>query len=83
MGAVPGLPHHVIGRPAVARPTPQCRSDQPNPGAIVPILPAQCAVRNTLPAGRPYGMESDRNPGAGDPCRLDDSGLIEHPVRLG
>jgi hypothetical protein len=37
MGALPGLPHHVIGRPAVARPTPQCRSDQPNPGAIVPI----------------------------------------------
>jgi hypothetical protein len=44
MGALPGLPHRVIGRPAVARPTPQCRSDQPNPGAIVPILPAQRAV---------------------------------------
>jgi len=46
-GALPGLPYHGRRRPADARLAPRRVCDGSYPGAIVPILPAQCAVRRT------------------------------------
>jgi hypothetical protein len=40
-----GLPHHERDRPAEARSAPRCDSDQSHSGAIVPLLPAERAVR--------------------------------------
>ena len=44
-GALPGLPHHRRCRPAEARLTPRRGCDGANAGAVVPIMPAERAVR--------------------------------------
>ena len=44
-GALPGLPHHRRRRPADARLAPRRGRDGSYPGAVVPILPAERAVR--------------------------------------
>jgi len=41
---LPGLPHHERDRPAHARPSPRRGRDQPYPGALLPIMPAERAV---------------------------------------
>jgi hypothetical protein len=41
---LPGMPHDAINRPADARSPPRRRSNQPHSIAVVPLLPAECAV---------------------------------------
>ena len=45
LGSVPGLLHHQCDRPAHARPASRCGNHQPYPSAVMPIMPAQCALR--------------------------------------
>jgi hypothetical protein len=47
VGTLPGLPDHSGYRPAHARSSPRCRSDEPDPVAVVPLLPAERAVCRT------------------------------------
>jgi len=44
-GALPGLSHHRRRRPADARLAPRRRRDSPYARAVLPMLPAECAVR--------------------------------------
>jgi hypothetical protein len=44
-GAMPGLPHHRRCRSTRARLAPRRGRDGPNPCAVVPLLPAERAVR--------------------------------------
>jgi hypothetical protein len=50
VGTLPGLPHHAGGRPADPRSPPMVRAHRSYPGALVPIMPAACAVCRTRPA---------------------------------
>ena len=44
-GALPGLPHHWRLRLAAARLAPRRGRDGAYPGAVMPIVPAECSVR--------------------------------------
>jgi hypothetical protein len=45
VGTLPGLPNDQRNRLAQARPPSRRGRDQPHSGVVVPLLPAECAVR--------------------------------------
>jgi hypothetical protein len=45
LGALPSLPHHERDRPAHARPSPRRGRVEPHSRALMPLMPAECAVR--------------------------------------
>jgi hypothetical protein len=57
LGALPGLPHYDVNRPAHARSPPRRRGDQPDPRAVVPIRPAECAVYRSVPPPSSIGPD--------------------------
>jgi hypothetical protein len=58
-GALPCLPHHRRRRPSDARLAPRRGRDDPYPEAVVPILPAECAVYRSVPLPSSIGSNDE------------------------